>query len=599
MLATCLRPLRGRPAGLISVLMNASDASESAGTSYRGKAPGPGPKVSSLPESEGGGQPRAAKQRLRKAYIVGVGMTKFEKPGRRENFDYPDMVYEAGTNALKEAGLQYKDIEQAVAGYCYGDTTSGQRAIYQLGMSGIPIYNVNNACSTGSTALMVSKQLVEGNIADCILAVGFEKMERGSIGFKYTDRANPIEKHMKAMSELNKLTSSPITAQMFANAGLEHMRKYGTKPEHFAKIAQKNHRHSVNNPNSQFRQEYSLEEILHSPSVHDFLTKLQCCPTSDGAACAIVASEDFVRKHDLMENAVEIVAQAMSTDLPGTFSDKSYMTVVGFDLTKRAAEEVYKIANIKPSDVDVIELHDCFSVNELLTYEALGLCPEGKAGEFIDVDDNTYGGSVVVNPSGGLISKGHPLGATGLAQCAELCWQLRGVAGDRQVRNAMTALQHNLGLGGAAIVTLYRLGFPEYVRFPPEKRTKYAAADSPSSFQVKPTFDSINRMLQTNGAEITRRVGGASFCFKALNKDKEGTWIVNCSGHPSVTFDPNGKGDVTIVMKDNHMQIMLQGLMTPQEAEHRRRMIVEGYKPLAEKIVEFAKPKSIGQMKHI
>jgi len=350
----------------------------------------------------------------RKVYVIGVGMTKFEKPGRRENFDYPDMALEAGTKALKDAGISYDQIEQACVGYCYGDTTCGQRALYQLGMTGIPIYNVNNACATGSSALLLARQLVEGGNAECIMALGFEKMEPGSLGTKYTDRTSPMDKHVQLMADNFEISGAPLMPQMFGNAGIEHMKNHGTKPEHFAKIAYKNHKHSTNNPYSQFQEEYSLDQILKSPSVHGYLTKLQCCPTSDGSACAILASEDFVRKHGLQGQAVEIVAQVMSTDLPSTFKDQSCIKVVGYDMTKRAADEVYRKAGIRPDDVDVIELHDCFSANELITYEALGLCPPGKAGEFIDRGDNTYGGKFVINPSGGLISKGHPLGATGL-----------------------------------------------------------------------------------------------------------------------------------------------------------------------------------------
>jgi acetyl-CoA acetyltransferase len=234
------------------------------------------------------------------------------------------------------------------------------------------------------------------------------------------------------------------------------MEKYGTTKEQFAKIAEKNHRHSANNPYSQFQDVYSLEEILASPVVHEPLTKLQCCPTSDGAAAAILASKRFVEQHDLWDKAVEIVAQAMKTDLPSTFEDDSCIKLVGFDLSREAARQVYEESGYGPEDVDVIELHDCFSTNELITYEALGLCEEGKGGQLIDEGAVTYGGKWVVNPSGGLISKGHPLGATGLAQCAELNWQLRGEAGPRQVEGAKLALQHNLGLGGAAVVTMYK-----------------------------------------------------------------------------------------------------------------------------------------------
>jgi len=391
----------------------------------------------------------------RKVYVVGVGMTKFEKPGSKA-WDYPDMAKEAGEKALADAGIKYDLIEQACVGYCYGDSTCGQRAVYTLGLTGIPIYNVNNNCSTGSTALYMAKQFIEGGLADCVLALGFEKMEKGSLGVKFNDRTNPMDKQFMLMNELRGVGAAPVAPQFFGNAGREHMEKYGTTPEHFAKIGFKNHKHSVNNPYSQFQDEYSLEQIKAAPMVWDPLTKLQCCPTSDGAGAAIVVSEDFIKKHGLQAKAVEILGMAMTTDFTSTFDDKSSMKLVGYDMTKEAARRVYEQSGVGPENVDVVELHDCFSANELITYEALGLCGEGKAGEFIDSGANTYGGKVVVNPSGGLISKGHPLGATGLAQCAELNWQVRGQADKRQVKDAKIALQHNLGLGGAAVVTMYR-----------------------------------------------------------------------------------------------------------------------------------------------
>jgi len=391
----------------------------------------------------------------RKVYVVGVGMTKFEKPGSKA-WDYPDMAKEAGEKALADAGIAYDLIEQACVGYCYGDSTCGQRAIYTLGLTGIPIYNVNNNCSTGSTALYMAKQFIEGGIADCVLALGFEKMEKGSLGVKFNDRTNPMDQQFMLMNELRGVGAAPVAPQFFGNAGREHMEKYGTTPEHFAKIGHKNHKHSVNNPYSQFQDEYSLEQIKAAPMVWEPLTKLQCCPTSDGAGAAVLASEEFVKKHGLEKNAVEILGMAMTTDFKSTFSEKSSMKLVGYDMTKEAARRVYEQSGFGPENVDVVELHDCFSANELITYEALGLCGEGKAGEFIDAGANTYGGKVVVNPSGGLISKGHPLGATGLAQCAELNWQVRGQAEKRQVKDAKIALQHNLGLGGAAVVTMYR-----------------------------------------------------------------------------------------------------------------------------------------------
>jgi acetyl-CoA acetyltransferase len=391
----------------------------------------------------------------RKVFVIGVGMTRFEKPGSRE-WDYPDMAKEAGEKALADAGVKYSDVQQAAVGYCYGDSTCGERAIYQLGLTGIPVYNVNNNCSTGSTALFLGKQLIEGGLADCVLALGFEKMEKGSLGVKYTDRINPMDRHFNCMREWRGVEKAPGAPQIFGNAGREYMERYGAGPEHFARIGYKNHKHSVNNPYSQFQTEYTLEEIQNAPMIFAPLTKLQCCPTSDGSAAAILASESFVRQHGLGDRAVEILGMAMKTDFSSSFDERSSIKLVGYDMSRAAAQQVYEQSGKGPEDVDVVELHDCFSANEMVTYEALGLAPEGQAFKMVADDAFTYGGKVVVNPSGGLISKGHPLGATGLAQCSELTWQLRGKADKRQVAGARIALQHNLGLGGAAVVTMYQ-----------------------------------------------------------------------------------------------------------------------------------------------
>jgi acetyl-CoA acyltransferase len=389
-----------------------------------------------------------------KVYIVGVGMTKFEKPGRREGWDYPDMARESGTNALQDAGIDYTEVQQGYVGYVYGESTCGQRALYELGMTGIPIVNVNNNCSTGSTALFLAAQAIRGGLADCTIALGFEKMKPGSLSTSYEDRTNPMDKHVKAMAEISEF-AFPAAPWMFGAAGREHMKQYGTTAEHFAKIGYKNHKHSVNNPYAQFQEAYTLDDILGSRMIYDPLTKLQCSPTSDGSGAAILASEGFVDSHGLAGQAVEIVGQAMTTDFASTF-DGSAKGLIGYDMNVQAAQRVYQQSGLGPEDFQVIELHDCFSANELLLYEALGLCAEGEAAKLIDNGDTTYGGRWVVNPSGGLISKGHPLGATGLAQCAELTWQLRGAADKRQVDNVTAALQHNIGLGGAAVVTAYQ-----------------------------------------------------------------------------------------------------------------------------------------------
>ncbi|MGV0737794.1 lipid-transfer protein [Mycobacterium sp. DBP42] len=394
-----------------------------------------------------------------KVYVIGVGMTKFEKPGHRVNddgsaWDYPDMARESGSKALADAGIDYHEVQEAYVGYVYGESTSGQRAVYELGMTGLPIVNVNNNCSTGSTALYLAARAVRSGMAECALALGFEKMQPGSLGSTYDDREQPMAKHFLALAEISEVLFPPAP-WMFGAAGREHMKQFGSTAEHFAKIGHKNHKHSVNNPYAQFQDEYTMDDILGSRMIYDPLTKLQCSPTSDGSGAAILASEDFVDKHGLAGQAVEIVGQAMTTDFENSFDD-SCKALIGYHMNVAAARQVYDQSGLGPDDFQVIELHDCFSANELLLYEALGLCGEGEAPKLIDNGDTTYGGRWVVNPSGGLISKGHPLGATGLAQCAELTWQLRGSADKRQVENVTAALQHNIGLGGAAVVTAYQ-----------------------------------------------------------------------------------------------------------------------------------------------
>ncbi|MFF1338211.1 lipid-transfer protein [Streptomyces sp. NPDC058290] len=395
-----------------------------------------------------------------KSYIVGVGMTKFEKPESRD-WQYWDMAKEAGTAALADAGISYGEVEQVPVGYCFQASTAGQRAAYELGLSGVPVYNVNNNCATGSTALMMARQFVEGGISDCVLALGFEKMKRGALGGGADGgdfKTSPVARHYGIMAAGHGFEMSPPTAQIFGNAAREHMERYGTTAAQLAAVGAKNHRHSANNPNAQFQDVYTVEEILAAKPIHEPLTKLQCSPTSDGAAAAVVVSERFVVRHGLHDKAVEIVAQAMTTDTEESFASGSCIDVVGKPMTAAAGRAVFSSSGLGIEEVDVIELHDCFSINELLTYEALGMCEEGAAGKLVESGATTYGGRWVVNPSGGLISKGHPLGATGLAQAAELVWQLRGEAGPRQVPGARIGLAHNIGLGGAAVVTLLRRG---------------------------------------------------------------------------------------------------------------------------------------------
>lgn len=385
--------------------------------------------------------------------VIGVGMTKFAKPGSSP--EYYEMAREAGKKALADAGIPYEAIQQAYVGYVFGDSTCGQRSVYELGLTGIPVVNVNNNCSTGSTALWLARQAIEGGLVDCVLALGFEKMERGALGNKYDDREPPMGHIAQVMIDTQGMSAAPPAAQMFGGAGREYRWQHGTKRETFGKISEKARSHASRNPYALFNQKLSLEEVMASEEVFDPLTRFQCCPPTCGAAAAVLCSEAFARKHNI-SNPVYIAAQAMTTDYPSTFVEKSMIKMIGFDMAREAARQVYEKSGVGPKDVNVVELHDCFTANELLTYEALGLCPEGEAEKFIWDGDNTYGGKYVTNPSGGLLSKGHPLGATGLAQCTELVWQLRGQAEQRQVDGARIALQHNLGLGGACVVTMYR-----------------------------------------------------------------------------------------------------------------------------------------------
>lgn len=388
---------------------------------------------------------------MRRALVGGVGMISFATPRKADPYDV--MAPSAVRAALADAGITLDQVQQAYAGYVYGDSTSGQRALYKVGTTGIPIINVNNNCSTGSSALYLARQAVAGGAADCVLVFGFEQMERGALQIKWPDRSSPFADFMEIAESRNGVSEAPFAAQLFGGAGAEYAERWGTRPETFAQISVKARRHAANNPYAVFRDVVTLEEVMSSPRIFGPLTRLQCCPPTCGAAAAVIVSEEFAAAHGLRVD-VAITAQAMTTDDASTF-DGGLGRLVGSDMTQRAADQVYDAAGVDPADINVVELHDCFTANELLSYEALRLTPEGTAEKFVLEGDNTYGGRVVTNPSGGLLSKGHPLGATGLAQCAELTWQLRGRAGPRQVEGVTLALQHNIGLGGAAVVTLY------------------------------------------------------------------------------------------------------------------------------------------------
>ncbi|MCA1397270.1 lipid-transfer protein [Bradyrhizobium sp. BRP56] len=388
-----------------------------------------------------------------RTYVAGVGMIPFVKPGA--NAPYHVMGAEAAKLALADAGLDYGRVQQAYVGYVYGDSTCGQRALYPVGMTGIPIVNVNNNCSTGSTALFLARQAIESGAADCVMALGFEQMKPGALGAVFTDRPSAFDDFDAAADKLVDAPGVPLALRYFGGAGLSHMKKYGTPLTAFAKVRAKASRHAKNNPLALFRKEVTADDVMNDQVIWPgVMTRLMACPPTCGGAAAILVSEKFADQHGLNKQ-VRIAAQAMTTDTPSTFGASDMMQVVGYDMARDAAKKVYEAAGIGPDDLDVVELHDCFAHNELITYEGLGLCGEGEAAKFIDDGDNSYGGRIVTNPSGGLLSKGHPLGATGLAQCYELTRQLRGTAAATQVEGARIGLQHNLGLGGACVVTLY------------------------------------------------------------------------------------------------------------------------------------------------
>ncbi|HQN14631.1 MAG TPA: lipid-transfer protein, partial [Quisquiliibacterium sp.] len=389
-----------------------------------------------------------------KVIVGGVGMIPFSKPGASPS--YTDMGADATRRALADAGIDYSLVQQAFVGYVYGDSTSGQTALYEVGLTGIPIVNVNNNCSTGSTALYLARQAVALGDADCVLALGFEQMQAGALKSHWDDRPRTRARFQPIMLGLTAdVPDMPQALRTFGGAGREHMQRYGTKMETFAAIRAKASRHAANNPLAIFRNVVTTEEVMaDKPMWPGVMTRLMACPPTCGAAAALIVSERFAKKHGIRTD-VQILAQAMTTDPAESFDPPSLISYAGFPMARMAAQQVYEKSGVGPEDIKVCELHDCFAQNELLSYEALGLCPVGEGEKFVLDGDNTYGGKIVTNPSGGLLSKGHPLGATGLAQCYELTNQLRGTADKRQVEGVQMALQHNLGLGGACVVTLY------------------------------------------------------------------------------------------------------------------------------------------------
>jgi len=393
----------------------------------------------------------------RNTVIAGVGMIPFKKPGT--NDPYQVMGAAAVQAALEDAGIAYGDIGQAHVGFVYGDSCSGQAALYRVGINGIPITNVNNNCASGSTAFALAVQAVEGGAVDCALALGFEEMEPGALSVLFPNRLNPCQRHLDALSRLmnvseDEVKQAPLTLFMFACQTDALVQQYGLSERALARVAVKARRHALHNPYAIFRAPLTEEDVLATKPIYRSLRKLYACPPSCGAAAVIVCSEKFARRHGIRSD-VRLIGQGWRSDRAEYF-ETNPLDVMFQGLSREAARLAYEDAGVGPEDIDVIELHDCFVSNEIATYDALGLCKADEIEKFILEDQNSYGGKYVVCPSGGLLSKGHPLGATGLSQITELVWHLRGEAGARQVEGARTALQHNGGLGSAGFVHIFQ-----------------------------------------------------------------------------------------------------------------------------------------------
>jgi acetyl-CoA acetyltransferase len=384
-----------------------------------------------------------------KAVMAGVGMVPFTKPGQSDSYDV--MGSRAARAALDDAGIGYGRVQQAYAGYVYGDSCSGQAALYHVGMTGVPVINVNNNCASGSTAFALAAQAVEYG------AVGFEEMAPGAIDVVFPKKTSPMARHLEAITALaggGEEAAMPPAVCMFGWQ-VELLRKhYGVSEKALARIAIKSRRHAAQNPYALFREPLTEEQILAGPPIYRGLRKLFACAPSCGAAAVVVCSEAFARKHGVRDN-IRLIGKGSCSDRAEFFTGDP-LDVLFRALSRESAHQAYEDAGVGPDDIDVIELHDCFTSNEMITYGALGLCKDEDIERFVLDDQNTYGGKVVVCPSGGLMAKGHPLGATGLAQITELVWQLRGSAGTRQVNGARTALQHNGGLGSAGYVHIFQ-----------------------------------------------------------------------------------------------------------------------------------------------
>ncbi|CAJ0569357.1 unnamed protein product, partial [Mesorhabditis spiculigera] len=472
---------------------------------------------------------------------------------------------------------------------CLEVPAAGSGALYEIGLTGIPIFNVNNACASGSSGVFLCKQILESGNADVVLACGFEKMAAGSLenmGGKLDDRALSVDNHIQVMADTYGLFPAPITAQMFGNAGKEHMEKYGTKREHFAKIAHKNHLHSVHNPKSQFTKEFSLDQVLNARQIYDFMGLLECSPTSDGSAAAVLCSERYLEAHPhLRPQAVEIVGFQLGTDQPSVFAENSNIKMIGFDMIQKIAQNLYKETGLTPNDVQVIELHDCFAPNELITYEALGLCPIGKAGELIDRGDNTYGGKWVINPSGGLISKGHPIGATGVAQVVELSNQLRGRCGKRQVPNARVAMQHNIGIGGAGVVAMYRLAGGAG-----SSPAAHTPAVSGASLKSDVIFDEIKERIHTEKDLVQKVSTSFGITISGANGVTK-KWFIDTKASPPYVGNQERPTEISVTVSDESFMQIASGALKPDQAFMQGKMKLKGNIAKAMKLRQLLDPK--------
>jgi acetyl-CoA acyltransferase len=368
------------------------------------------------------------------AYIVGVDMIKF---GRFPDRTVPNIGAEAALLALDDCGLTIQDMQALYCGNL-GQASGmvGQRILQEIGQTGIPVVNVANACATGATAFREGWAAVKAGLYDLVLCVGVEQMGKGLLGGAGGGTGIPKE----------GLLGSGTMPAVFAEAGMEHARKYGTTFEQFAKVSVKNHHHSTLNPKAMYQIETPLDVVMNAEMISYPNTKLMCSVNVDGSAAAVIASEKKAKELGLMDRAVKVRASVMSSD---PWQERDLVMPDVNSCTRKAAKDAYEMAGLGPNDIDLVELHDCFATAEILHYENLGLCGDGEAGRLIDDGEVALGGRIPVNVSGGLLSKGHPLGATGIANIYEVCTHLRGEAGQRQVEGARIGLTHVIGLGSA------------------------------------------------------------------------------------------------------------------------------------------------------